>query len=824
MYKLILLSLFVISSFAMNMNIDNIDVNGIQKLHDNVYQIDGNIFEVGNKIVIRGECNPFDIEERYGITYGESDDRDYVHIFYVDDQDNPFEKAKEIKSENMNPLFIVDLEVNRVDKEYSKTYKRSLIEDIYENLKCDEECKKEREKKKKEKEKLKDPYANKTQYKKDGNILEYPPLGAALYDLIERRAYVADDGRIPINKGLMSYYKFYESRFPKGYSSFNARIAYNRYIHDNSLKNINKLKLTFDNYEDFIKEYNLIFKNYKSLYIYNYIDNRGDIKHVFNVKTDGMSIISSPKENYGRYETLQTYVDGPAKVDVDCDIKEAINMGYREYILSNWGGMRDFAVVSGLMRSYKFNGKVVDVSYEKLTPVIVPKNPSSWDSVPSNMNNIDVFLNELIRKAKAHRIVFLDYIFVEKYGNEDKFIEIIDQLSENGYRGLGNIFITHIGVNGDDKNFNRVSLPKKMVAVGSVLLNGKRLNSSNYGSYLDFVVPVINSYKWKDLYEYKKVKRGYGTSDIFILVNILQMMLEANPDLTRDQIVEILVKTAKRDVLPYSFKSNDSRNKNEFSQYPWNYEVGYGLIDADDAIKEAVKLKKGIDNLTNSAYKPVTNRYKDIKKMVKTNKMYSAFGNVFVGFVDGYVVIPPSHLGHFKTTMKDIIKNTGGTIYLTDEKRASILADIVARSASGWFVRKHVVGIYSVFNRVFDFIYTHNKATREGGYMMLNEKFLFSPLSPTDYQTCKDDRYMNVKTCLCYGRGCEVYSFFAYPHYENTVQISYHQLYIKRGDEFIDIYTNKDLDPVNLDENLLKRYEYIMEENGIKFIDRVKNF
>lgn len=111
----------------------------------------------------------------------------------------------------------------------------------------------------------------------------------------------------------------------------------------------------------------------------------------------------------------------------------------------------------------------------------------------------------------------------------------------------------------------------RTIAVGALNQNMMRMNSSQYGQGLDFVVPGISILTTVP-------QNGYGSfsstsSAAPQLTGIIALMLSANPSLSPTTIHNILKNTAKK-LSGYTFNSNG-----------WNNEVGYGIPDAANAVE-----------------------------------------------------------------------------------------------------------------------------------------------------------------------------------------------------------------------------------------------
>lgn len=115
-----------------------------------------------------------------------------------------------------------------------------------------------------------------------------------------------------------------------------------------------------------------------------------------------------------------------------------------------------------------------------------------------------------------------------------------------------------------------------VIVVGNMNRSGYRSSSSNYSSYLDIVapgtsIPMLNASS--------SSLTASGTSPACAHISaIAGLMLSVNPDLTRQEVADIIEKTARK--LPtYTFSTTSGRPNGT-----WNNEVGYGLVDCLAAV------------------------------------------------------------------------------------------------------------------------------------------------------------------------------------------------------------------------------------------------
>lgn len=162
----------------------------------------------------------------------------------------------------------------------------------------------------------------------------------------------------------------------------------------------------------------------------------------------------------------------------------------------------------------------------------------------------------------------------------------IAYLSKHGRNGKGIVIVFSVG-NGNQPNIlNESSIPE-VIAVGATNKYNKRAWYSNFGKNLDVMAPggnyiglaTLNGINHKYL-TYKKPNTFTGTSAAAAVVSgVVALMLQANHDLTRKEIENILKQTAdKRGKFAYINGRNDM--------------YGYGKINLQKIMKEVENARK----------------------------------------------------------------------------------------------------------------------------------------------------------------------------------------------------------------------------------------
>ena len=143
------------------------------------------------------------------------------------------------------------------------------------------------------------------------------------------------------------------------------------------------------------------------------------------------------------------------------------------------------------------------------------------------------------------------------------------------YAYYHNINIVCAAGNNNSSSISYPASSQYTIAVGASGHNNHRCSFSNYGNGLDLVAPgkdiystsLSNSYVYKD-----------GTSFSTAMVSgVLALMLSVNPNLTPSEVRNILHSTSAQ-IEGYSFNNG------------WNQQVGYGLLNAHAAVKQAFQI------------------------------------------------------------------------------------------------------------------------------------------------------------------------------------------------------------------------------------------
>jgi subtilisin family serine protease len=185
-------------------------------------------------------------------------------------------------------------------------------------------------------------------------------------------------------------------------------------------------------------------------------------------------------------------------------------------------------------------------------------------------------------------------------GVMDNAIEgVLSELATTGRNGKGMILVFSSGNDNTDLATSETALGY-VLSVGSIEANGKRAQYSNYGSALDIVAPThfvaldnTGTTVGQTGVDYMGFIAGTSFSSP-VVAGVAALMLQVNPGLTRTQVFDILYSTAKKvgagalkdSSFSYTYSLN-LVNDGFNNKYTKNYDVGYGLVDADAAIMAA---------------------------------------------------------------------------------------------------------------------------------------------------------------------------------------------------------------------------------------------
>jgi len=191
----------------------------------------------------------------------------------------------------------------------------------------------------------------------------------------------------------------------------------------------------------------------------------------------------------------------------------------------------------------------------------------------------------------------------------DEAIEdVLQEVAEDGRDGKGTFIVFSTGNEGTMKLGKEAALPF-VISVGSIESNGKRSGFSTYGKKLDLVAP--SNFVSLDLVGkngFEDGEKGFVTGTSFsapVVSGCIALILEANPDLSRGQVLDIIYSTTKKvgdgnftdGSFSYEYRYKLDEDDPYNIKYPKDENVGYGLIDVKAAIKKAKTYIKAKETL-----------------------------------------------------------------------------------------------------------------------------------------------------------------------------------------------------------------------------------
>lgn len=192
-------------------------------------------------------------------------------------------------------------------------------------------------------------------------------------------------------------------------------------------------------------------------------------------------------------------------------------------------------------------------------------------------------------------------------GGKVKVIEdAIKEALTNGRNGKGCVVVFGSG-NSDSPSVLFPGKPiSEVLMVGAISQCGERKSpsscdgsiswrGSNYGTDLDLVAPGVLMPTTANSSQYNLSFEG-TSSACPVVAGVAALVLSANPNLTGQQVRNIIERTARKvnkDTL-YIYNPTSGRPNGD-----WNDEMGYGLVNAYEAVKDANRMDLYISNSYN---------------------------------------------------------------------------------------------------------------------------------------------------------------------------------------------------------------------------------
>lgn len=206
---------------------------------------------------------------------------------------------------------------------------------------------------------------------------------------------------------------------------------------------------------------------------------------------------------------------------------------------------------------------------------------------------------------------------------------------------------TSIGVKGGISTFSSPGpqlndLPKPaIIAPGGCVSSAFSKYSSGFSTTLSEITDVVQLSGSSSKYYYGVMS---GTSMASpVVTGTIALWLQANPDLSYEDVIEVFKQTARRDTYVGQLEDGE--------EYKWDNRSGYGKIDAYEGIKAVLDMKTGISNVNTSA--PVTLQKGDEEWKVLFNNDES-FANIRLYNTSGQLV-SSQHLSDLKCGQEQVV-------------------------------------------------------------------------------------------------------------------------------------------------------------------------
>ena len=173
----------------------------------------------------------------------------------------------------------------------------------------------------------------------------------------------------------------------------------------------------------------------------------------------------------------------------------------------------------------------------------------------------------------------------------EEFDDAIRYAMQNGRSGLGCVVVFASGNENSDFVNSVADYVPEVIVVGSISPNGRRYSGdegSNCGFLLDVMAPGVDI-PTTDV----RGDAGYSNADYILrgvtgtsiacphVAAIAGLILSVNPYLTAKQVADIIESTTQK-VGGYSYEYDEA-----YPNGTWNFEMGYGLVDAYAAVLAA---------------------------------------------------------------------------------------------------------------------------------------------------------------------------------------------------------------------------------------------
>ena len=244
------------------------------------------------------------------------------------------------------------------------------------------------------------------------------------------------------------------------------------------------------------------------------------------------------------------------------------------------------------------------------------------------------------------------YISTSRLYAEPIFDELFEYAYKYGRYGKGSIIVGTTGVIYDEYPNIKYpgNSPKDIIAVGTINKSGNRHERSAYGNAMDVVAPGDNilTTTLNSAYEFAQS----STFAASFVSGVAALMLSFNPDLTYREVQRIINSTATK--LPGYIFTNSA----DHPDGTWNEEVGYGLVNAFEAVKGTMSIN-GADVLCDEEVYTV-------EGMPEGADVYWSFGESGI-----FYVFPPLEIIDGQGTAQATFKRKGEYQLYIDENGVS---------------------------------------------------------------------------------------------------------------------------------------------------------
>ena len=261
---------------------------------------------------------------------------------------------------------------------------------------------------------------------------------------------------------------------------------------------------------------------------------------------------------------------------------------------------------AGIIAASPNNGKgIVGIDHNsKIIPIRIQKMVGVLNNNPESEYMSNRRIDRGIRKAWADFDADILNVSWGHIKNGSQQVEdALETAIDNGRDNKGCVVIAASGNNFKTDSISLIGKIAKTISVGAVQGDGLRGEYSNYSSDLNVVAfggkavygwVMGDLVSWCDIHTIdREGTRGYSTGDYYdyfgqtsaaapMVSGVASLMLSVNPNLTSQQVKNIIEQTAQK--LPdYTFTPANTIHPNG----SWNEQVGYGLVDAHKAVVHA---------------------------------------------------------------------------------------------------------------------------------------------------------------------------------------------------------------------------------------------